>query len=103
MHEVGEESRRQSYATVILTVDATLNMYMRRAGNATFRDCPETGASSGSCIALERSLFRAPRSRVNLITRFSSKKRNSREMDVSWPTNYTTGHLRILMCKKTNI
>lgn len=33
MHEVGEESRRRSYATMILTVDATLNMYMcmRRA------------------------------------------------------------------------
>lgn len=68
MHEVGEESRRRSYATVILTVDATLNMYMRRAGNAIIRDCPETETSNGSCaldITLERLPSRTSRSRVN--------------------------------------
>lgn len=67
MHEVGEESRRRSYATVILTVDATLNMYMRRAGNAIISDCPETGASNDSYvldITLERLPSRTPRSFV---------------------------------------
>lgn len=59
MHEVGEESRRHSYATVILTVDATLNMYMRRAGNTAIRDCPETGVSNGS-RALDTALERFP-------------------------------------------
>lgn len=46
MHEVGEENRRRSYATMILTVDATLNMYMCRAENAVIRDCPETEATA---------------------------------------------------------
>lgn len=88
MHEVGEESRRRSYATVILTVDATLNMYMRHAGNATIRGCPETGASSDSCAldtALKRFPFKIPRSCINIFaTRFYSKKRNIHKTDISW-------------------
>lgn len=49
MHELGEESRRRSYATVILTVDAILNMYtyMRHVGKrGNQRLFWETGVSS---------------------------------------------------------
>jgi len=42
--------RRRNYAVVILTVDTTLNMYVRRAGNAGIRDCPETGAAAHVCL-----------------------------------------------------
>lgn len=95
MHEVGEESRQRSYATMILTVDATLNMYVRRAGNAGIRDCLKTGACSrGSCLlhaALEQFLSRTPRNRVNLLTNstiFYSKKRNIREINISWSAGF---------------
>lgn len=88
MHEVGEESRRRSYATVILTVDATLNMYMRHAAKRdNQRLSTETGASSGSCefdTVLERFSFRTHRREyINILaTIFCSKKRNIREIDI---------------------
>lgn len=62
MHEVGEESRRRSYATMILTVDATLNMYTPRAENPVIRDCPKTRASGSYALdaAPERFPSRTP-------------------------------------------
>lgn len=87
MHEIGEENRRRSYATVILTVDATLNMYIRRAGNMTIGELSRNRSSDSYALdtAFERFPFKT-HSRINLLaTRFYSKKKkkHTRNTDIS--------------------